>query len=72
MVGQALKKSLPVLGSGAGQFDFDAGDTTDFFPKEFGVDKDGHVVIPDEGNKRIVIYNSNGTIKILSTSHPAP
>ncbi len=50
-------------GSGAGQFDFDAGDTTDFFPKEFGVDKDGHVVIPDEGNKRIVIYNSNGTIK---------
>jgi hypothetical protein len=54
-------------GAGVGQFYFAAGDTTDSFPREFGADKDGFIVISDSGNKRIVIYNADGTFKTTLT-----
>lgn len=49
-------------GSETGEFYFEAGESGDSFPTKFGVDKNGLVVIPDEGNNRIVIYNPDGTI----------
>jgi len=52
-----------IWGADLGQFYFASGDTIDSFPREFGVDKNGFIVIPDGGNKRIVIYNEDGTVK---------
>ena len=54
-------------GSGTNQFYFKRYVPEDAFPKEFGVDKNGTIVIPDWGNYRVVFYNSDGTInKIIS------
>ena len=50
-------------GKKAGQFYFGAGDTDDTFPKVFGVDNDGVIVISDKGNNRIAIYNPNGQLR---------
>ena len=50
-------------GRGPGQFYYHHGESTDSFPDYFGVDKHGIIVIPDETNKRITIYNANGTVK---------
>ena len=35
----------------------------DFFTQVFGVDKDGLIIIPDAGNKRISIYNIDGQLR---------
>ena len=50
-------------GKGPGQFYYHRGETTDSFPQEFGVDKNGIIVIPDGPNKRIMLYNPDGTVK---------
>jgi hypothetical protein len=50
-------------GTGAGQFSIFHVESGDVFPDQFGVDVNGLVVIPDIINKRIVIYNPDGTIK---------
>ena len=50
-------------GSGIGQFYLFQGESVDFLPKIISVDKNGIIVIPDEGNKRITIYNPDGTIR---------
>ena len=54
-------------GNGAGQFYWDGGNDIDSFPQKFGVDKNGLIVIPDSYNKRIVIYNPDGTIMTTVT-----
>lgn len=54
-------------GSEVGQFYFGSGDTTDSFPREFGVDKDGVILISDEDNKRLLIYNSDGSLRKMIT-----
>jgi len=54
-------------GSSPGQFYYEAGETVDDYPREFGVDKDGFIVIADESNKRIQIFNPDGTLKKIIT-----
>jgi len=49
-------------GTNIGQFNLKQGGTTDIFPKDIGVDKEGSIAIADVANKRILIYNSDGTI----------
>ena len=50
-------------GSGSGQFYFGAGDSGDDFPRDFGVDSRGRIFINDEGNGRIQIYSTTGSLE---------
>lgn len=54
-------------GNESGQFDIYYGESADYFPQKFFVDKLGNVIIPDDGNKRIAIYDKNGRLKKLLT-----
>ncbi|MGD9162621.1 MAG: hypothetical protein PVG39_29715 [Desulfobacteraceae bacterium] len=54
---------LGTWGENSDQFYFDPQDTTALFPKDIAVDKDGNIIIRDEGNRRILIYNTNGILK---------
>ena len=60
-------------GNGQAQFYFESGDTEDIFPRQLSVDKNGNVIIADEGNARIVIYDLSGKlIKILQKPAQLP
>ncbi len=50
-------------GSSPGQFDFKIGDTQDSFPREFGVDMNGHVYINDRQNNRIQVFDQLGILR---------
>jgi len=57
-------------GEGEGQFYFNAGDSFDSFPQKIGIDVNGMILLPDKGNKRIYIYNSDGSISKILTKPP--
>jgi hypothetical protein len=50
-------------GSGADEFYFSPNDSTNTFPRQFVVAKNGDIIIADKGNRRIAIYKSDGTLK---------
>lgn len=57
-------------GNNRNQFHFWEGESHVSFPQVFAVDKNDLIIIPDPGNKRIVIYNQNGTIKNIVSKPP--
>lgn len=57
-------------GSDAGQFYYAFGDMFDEFPKTFAIDNNGLIVIGDEGNSRITIFNTTGALEKTITKPP--
>jgi len=60
-------------GSENGQFHLSSGDTVDSFPRNFGIDSSGKIIVGDLGNKRIQIFNNSGSLyKVVSKPGTLP
>jgi hypothetical protein len=57
-------------GKDIGQFYYAFGDMFDEFPKTFAIDNNGLIIIADEGNSRITIFNGTGVLEKTITKPP--